>query len=1619
MSTVCLKRSVAFLLALVMLLGMMPVAAFATEEALSDDNRTIISILGDSISTFEGYLPGGNATYYPTSYLNRVEDTWWMQLITELDAKLGVNESWSGSCVSVTSGERLPMASLERIQNLDNNGTPNVILFFGGTNDIAFFSESTPVGSFDTATAPVQADLTETEWETFADGYVAAILRMRYYYPEARIISILPTVNTKYYNDATLEKYNSVMRAICKHYGVEYVDLVAEGYTTKLLGDATHPNTAGMDFISAAVKEKLQPAHSHSYSGVVTAPTCNTQGYTTYTCDCGESYVSDYVDATGEHAYENGICIGCGLENPKLENYQSKVISVLGDSISTFAGYIPTADGFNMEHLARYPQDDLLTDVNETWWMQIIAQLDAKLGINDSWRGATVSGAAPVTTGTTGENAAMHNLTRVQNLGSNGTPDVILFYGGTNDLAHVSKIGTFDAASAPTEADLTTRKWDNLADGYVHTLLRLKHFYPDAQIVCLLPTYTATYYTNEKLAKGNEVMGAICEHYGVPYVDLRECGITTAELPDGIHPDAVGMDYITDAVVDLLLDECEIPSGEHVVHSVTHKLTEAESSKAYYKGVSHGKSFTATISGENVAVTVMMGGEDITSSCYTDGVIHVPAVTGDLVITATGEKKAVHADYLLQLPEDVCGKTNLWTILEHNKEYYTVDGWGVHASGKVYSVTIPVEPGDQLWATSFQSSGANGGTIDGIRLTWFDETEVIESVSADKVYEEFVNQGYLTAPEGAVAVNVVMWDNSISNELYILNREHVYENGTCTGCGEPQPGPIVITKQPVPADALVGEKAVLTVEAQGEGLKYQWYFRNTPTGALSRSSITGNVYGITVTKDNANRVLYCVITDAHGNKVTTETVNLIEIKELSVAKQPADASAVLGEKATVTVEAAGNPVTYTWYFRDAGDKNFQRSTLTGPSYSLTMTEDRAGREVYCVITDAHGSKVTTETATLKLAVKEELKILTQPVPDDAIVGEKATISVVAQGDALKYTWYFKDAGKTTFTKSTITSSIYSLTVKDSNANRVLYCVITDAHGNQLTTDTVKLIQGGTLTITKQPVPAEAAIGETATVVVEVQGEGLKYQWYFKDSPEGVLNKSSITGNVYSITVKNTNVNRELYCIITDAYGNQVKTDVVKLVQGPKTELKILTQPVPAKAVIGETATVFVEAQGEGLSYQWYFRNTPNGALSKSSITGSSYKVTVTKSNAQRVLYCVITDAYGNKVTTDTVSLIRNGEEDPATYYGSLADALSGTAGSQDPTGAVAKVLEESDETVVVLLQDVQLAETLTIARAITLDLNGFTIASTAAPAVSVDAENAMICGGEVSLTASGKGTSKAPAVAVLAESGTILEIRDAKVTAVDEKNGTVVGVLGQATTELKLSNTTVLVTAETSLENIGVHAKGTAVLRDCTVIAESDYTANKAGTAYAALSRGIRAEKSLELYNCYVWGSHAGVLAMSTVYVDGGTYEGYGHGSFYFGGSNTTSYIYNASVNWAEMREGTYADSVAGTNGAGLYVGNGAQNVNIYMDNCQVYGTLYGIVLRNSGGEKNNSIYISNSTFTGCSKYAYRNGQSASYETLKIYNGVGNDYSAIKGTLSVNPKRVIDTNESYAPNSNT
>ena len=110
---------------------------------------------------------------------------------------------------------------------------------------------------------------------------------------------------------------------------IEKLTAYGNDVTLKFYSDISHSgictlNTSETFADALAYLEKHQvEVHTHSYSAATTAPTCTEQGYTTYNCTCGDSYVDDYVDATDVHTYENGICTGCGAEDPNAAELMS------------------------------------------------------------------------------------------------------------------------------------------------------------------------------------------------------------------------------------------------------------------------------------------------------------------------------------------------------------------------------------------------------------------------------------------------------------------------------------------------------------------------------------------------------------------------------------------------------------------------------------------------------------------------------------------------------------------------------------------------------------------------------------------------------------------------------------------------------------------------------------------------------------------------------------------------------------------------------------------------------------------------------------------------------------------------------------------------------------------------------------------------------------------------------------------------------------------------------------------------------------------------------------------------------------------------------------------------
>jgi len=84
-----------------------------------------------------------------------------------------------------------------------------------------------------------------------------------------------------------------------------------------------------------------------------------------------------------------------------------------------------------------------------------------------------------------------------------------------------------------------------------------------------------------------------------------------------------------------------------------------------------------------------------------------------------------------------------------------------------------------------------------------------------------------------------------------------------------------------------------------------------------------------------------------------------------------------------------------------------------------------------------------------------------------------------------------------------------------------------------------------------------------------------------------------------------------YCVITDSHGKSVKSNTVKINVG--TPLKITTQPVNYAGAVGSTAKFTVKAQGDGLTYQWYYKTPSATSFSKCTTapgTTANYSIAV-------------------------------------------------------------------------------------------------------------------------------------------------------------------------------------------------------------------------------------------------------------------------------------------------------------------------------------------------------------------------------------------------------------------------
>ena len=98
------------------------------------------------------------------------------------------------------------------------------------------------------------------------------------------------------------------------------------------------------------------------------------------------------------------------------------------------------------------------------------------------------------------------------------------------------------------------------------------------------------------------------------------------------------------------------------------------------------------------------------------------------------------------------------------------------------------------------------------------------------------------------------------------------------------------------------------------------------------------------------------------------------VSGLEILVQPENQEDLVGNIVTLTVGASGADLEYVWWVAEPGSDSFVKSAVTGNIYSVQLTTQNIGQQVYCVITDGEGGEVRSETVTIRAMSVLELDV---------------------------------------------------------------------------------------------------------------------------------------------------------------------------------------------------------------------------------------------------------------------------------------------------------------------------------------------------------------------------------------------------------------------------------------------------------------------------------------------------------------------------------------------------------------------------------------------------------------------------------------------------------------------
>lgn len=236
------------------------------------------------------------------------------------------------------------------------------------------------------------------------------------------------------------------------------------------------------------------------------------------------------------------------------DGVQTKKVSLMGDSITTFKGYMFSDTSYTMNQW--YPQDGTNTshilNEQETWWWKLIygKMTSARLEASNTYSGTTITYTTEKLDGMSRDVDSRINENSFQGRAHYGfgQPDVLIFYGGRNDYglfggSSDSLLGSYtDEALQAAYDGASGVFYNNYSQGTVAVLRDFHKEHQSAKILVLSCDQVSEGYTSA--AK------AITDFLASKGMDIRCINLKdiTISMQSNPHPDAAGATAMADYI---------------------------------------------------------------------------------------------------------------------------------------------------------------------------------------------------------------------------------------------------------------------------------------------------------------------------------------------------------------------------------------------------------------------------------------------------------------------------------------------------------------------------------------------------------------------------------------------------------------------------------------------------------------------------------------------------------------------------------------------------------------------------------------------------------------------------------------------------------------------------------------------------------------------------------------------------------------------------------------------------------------------------------------------------------------------------------------------------------------